>query len=74
MPRKGVLEVEGAVVEMLPDKMCIVELANGHRMRVYATRKARLHWVPLALGNRVQLKVSPGDLSSGRLIVEKQTS
>ncbi|MBP7975666.1 MAG: translation initiation factor IF-1 [Verrucomicrobia bacterium] len=54
--------------------MCIVELANGHRMRVYATRKARLHWVPLALGNRVQLKVSPGDLSSGRLIVEKQTS
>ncbi len=73
MPREGAIEVEGVVVEVLPNKMYRVELANGHRMLAYATGRAKLRLPSLRLGGRVRLEVSPCDVSSGRLVVEKQT-
>ena len=73
MVREGAIEVEGAIVEVLPNKMYRIELANGHRVLAYVGGKARLSFAHLATGDRVRLEMSPYDLSKGRIIVEKQT-
>ena len=72
MAREGAIEVEGAIVEVLPNKMYRVELANGHRLLAYVTGEARSSFVRLATGDRVRLEMSPYDLSEGRIIVEMQ--
>jgi translation initiation factor IF-1 len=73
MAREGAIEVEGVIVEVLPNKMYRVELANGHRVLAYVTGKARLSFARLAPGDKVRLEMSPYDLSEGRIIVERQT-
>jgi len=73
MAREGAIEVEGAVVEVLPNKMYRVELANGHRLLAFVPGKARLSFACLAPGDKVRLELSPYDLSAGRIIVETQT-
>ena len=73
MAREGAIEVEGVVVEVLPNKMCRVELANGHRLLAYVAGEASLSFVRPAPGDKVEVEVSPYDLSSGRLIVKRQT-
>ena len=70
MAREGAIEVEGAIVEVLPNHMYRVELANGHRLLAYVTGKARLGFARLTAGDRVRLEMSPYDLSEGRIIVE----
>ena len=72
MARKGAIEVEGAVVEVLPNKMYRIELANGHRVLAYAAGKARLSFACLQAGDRVWLEMSLYDLSVGRMIVKTQ--
>ena len=72
MAREGAIEVEGAIVEVLPNKMYRVELTNGHRLLAYVTGKARLSFGRLATGDKVRLEMSPYDLSEGRIIVETQ--
>jgi len=72
MAREGAIEVEGDIVEVLPNKMYRVELANGHRVLAYVPGKARLSFARFAAGNRVRLEMSPYDLSEGRIIVETQ--
>jgi translation initiation factor IF-1 len=72
MPGADAFQVEGVVVEMLPNRTCRVELANGHRLLAYATGKARANFAAVA-GDKVKLELSPYDLSEGRIIVEKQT-
>lgn len=71
MPREDAFEVEGLVVDVLPNETYRVELVNGHRLRAFVPGKARLKLGPFALGQKVMLKVSPYDLSEGRIIVEK---
>jgi len=73
MAREGAIEIEGAIVEVLPNRMYRVELANGHRLLAYMTGKARLSFARLAIGDKVRLEMSPYDLSEGRIIVEMQT-
>ena len=73
MAREGALEVEGAIVEVLPNKMYRVELANRHRVLAYVAGKARLSFARLAPGDKVRLEMSPYDLSKGRIIMETQT-
>jgi translation initiation factor IF-1 len=73
MAREGAIEAEGAVVEVLPNRMCRVELANGHRLLAFRPGKAKLRFAPLALGDKVRLELSPYDLSVGRIIVENKT-
>jgi translation initiation factor IF-1 len=70
MARESAIEVEGAIVEVLPNKMYRVELTNGHRLLAYVTGKARLGFAHLATGDRVRLEMSTYDLSEGRIIVE----
>jgi translation initiation factor IF-1 len=70
MAGEGAIEVEGAIVEVLPNKMYRVELTNGHRLLAYVTGRARLSSAHLVAGDRVRLEMSPYDLSEGRIIVE----
>ena len=72
MAREGAIEVEGAVVEVLPNTMYRVELANGHRVLAFVAGRARLGFARLAPGDRVRLEMSPYDLSAGRIIVAPQ--
>jgi translation initiation factor IF-1 len=69
MARKGAIEVEGAVVEVLPNRTYRVELANGHRLLAFVTGKAKLSFARLMPGDKVRLELSPYDLSAGRIIV-----
>ena len=71
MAREGSIEVEGAVVEVLPNMLYRIELANGHRVLAHAAGKARLSFARLATGDKVRLEMSPYDLSSGRILVEE---
>ena len=73
MAREGAIEIEGAIVEVLPNRTYRVELANGHRLLAYMTGKARLSFARLAAGDKVRLEMSLYDLSEGRIIVETQT-
>lgn len=69
MAREGAIQVEGAVIEVLPNRTYRVELVNGHRLLAFVTGKARLSFDRLAPGDKVRLELSPYDLSAGRIIV-----
>ncbi|MEI6394724.1 MAG: translation initiation factor IF-1 [Verrucomicrobiota bacterium] len=74
MARESAIEAEGAIVDVLANTTYRVELSNGHRLLGFVAGKARLSFARLALGDKVRLELSPYDLSSGRIIVEKQTT
>ena len=67
MPKKEVIEVEGTVVEPLPNAMFRVELANGHKVLAHISGKIRLHYIKILPGDRVLIELSPYDLSRGRI-------
>jgi translation initiation factor IF-1 len=73
MARASAFEIEGVVVEVLPNQMYRVELANGHRLLAFLAGKAKLRFAPLTPGDKVQLELSPYDLSAGRIIVNTNT-
>ncbi len=62
MARKDVIEVEGKVVELLPNTMFRVELPNGHRILAHISGKMRLHFIRILPGDKVMVEVSPYDL------------
>ena len=67
MARENAIQVEGAVVEVLPNQTYRVELSNGHRLLAFVAGKARLSFARLAPGEKVMLEMSPYDLSQGRI-------
>lgn len=67
MPKKEAIEVEGTVVEALPNATFRVELANGHRVLAHISGKIRVHYIRVLPGDRVLLELSPYDLSRGRI-------
>ncbi len=71
MARTGAFEVQGVVVEALPNGTYRVELPNGHRLVAFVTGRARLSFTRLAPGERVKLELSPYDLSEGRIVPEQ---
>ena len=70
MAREGAFKVEGAVVEVLPNGMYRVELANGYRLLAFVAGKAKSSAARLSPGDNVQLELSPYDLSVGRISLE----
>jgi translation initiation factor IF-1 len=68
MPKKEVIEVEGIVVEPLPNAMFRVELADGHKVLAHISGKIRLHYIRILPGDKVLVELSPYDLSRGRII------
>jgi translation initiation factor IF-1 len=67
MAKKEVIEVEGTVVEPLPNGMFRVELPNGHKVLAHISGKIRLHYIKVLPGDRVLIELSPYDLSRGRI-------
>lgn len=67
MPKREAIEVEGTVVEPLPNAMFRVELPNGHQVLAHASGKMRLHYIRILRGDRVLVELSPYDLSRGRI-------
>ncbi len=64
---KDVIEVEGTVVEPLPNAMFQVELENGHKVLAHVSRKIRMNFIKILPGDRVTVELSPYDLSRGRI-------
>ena len=67
MARKDAIEVEGKVVELLPNNLFRVELPNGHLILAHISGKMRLHFIRILPGDKVLLEMSPYDLSKGRI-------
>lgn len=67
MAKDDVIEVEGRVVEPLPNAMFRVELENGHRVLAHVSGKIRMHFIRILPGDRVKMELSPYDLSRGRI-------
>jgi translation initiation factor IF-1 len=67
MPKKENIEVEGEVIEPLPNAMFRVELANGHKVLAHISGKIRLHYIRILPGDRVLVELSPYDLGRGRI-------
>lgn len=67
MPKKEVIEVEGTVIEPLPNTMFRVELANGHMVLAHISGKMRMHYIRILRGDKVLVELSPYDLTRGRI-------
>lgn len=61
------LEVEGTVVEALPNTQFTVELDNGHQVLAYLSGKMRRYYIRILLGDRVRVEMTPYDLNRGRI-------
>ena len=64
---KDVIEVEGTVLEPLPNAMFQVELENGHKVLAHVSGKIRMNFIKILPGDRVTVELSPYDLTSGRI-------
>jgi translation initiation factor IF-1 len=67
MTKKEAIEVEGTVIEALPNATFRVELANGHRVLAHISGKIRVHYIRVLPGDKVLVELSPYDLSRGRI-------
>lgn len=67
MAKDDVIEVEGTVIEPLPNTMFKVELENGHQVLAHVSGKIRMHYIRIVPGDRVTVELSPYDLTRGRI-------
>lgn len=63
----NVIELEGTVLEALPNAMFRVELENGHKILAHISGKMRMHYIKILPGDKVRVEMSPYDLSKGRI-------
>ncbi len=67
MAKEDVIEVEGVVVEALPNTNFKVELENGHQILAHISGKLRMNYIKILPGDKVKVELSPYDLSRGRI-------
>ena len=67
MSKDDVIEVEGTVIEAMPNAMFQVELANGHRLLAHISGKLRMNFIRILPGDKVTMEMSPYDLTKGRI-------
>ena len=67
MSKADVIEIEGTVVEKLPNAMFQVELENGHQVLAHISGKLRMNYIKILPGDKVKVEVSPYDLTRGRI-------
>ncbi|HBG77187.1 MAG TPA: translation initiation factor IF-1 [Clostridiales bacterium] len=72
MTRQDAIEVEGTVVEPLPNAMFRVELENGHKVLAHISGKMRMNFIRILAGDKVTVELSPYDLSRGRIVYRKR--
>jgi translation initiation factor IF-1 len=70
--RQDAIEVEGTVVEPLPNAMFRVELENGHKVLAHISGKMRMNFIRILAGDKVTVELSPYDLSRGRIVYRKR--
>lgn len=68
LSKEDVIEVQGKVLEPLPNAMFRVELDNGHRVLAHVSGKIRMHFIRILPGDRVTIELSPYDLTRGRIV------
>ncbi len=68
MAKESLIQVEGTVVEHLPNATFRVELENGHRILAHVAGKMRMNFIRILPGDRVKVEISPYDLTKGRII------
>lgn len=64
---KEVIEIDGTVIESLPNAMFKVELDNGHVILAHISGKMRMHYIKILPGDKVTIEMTPYDLSKGRI-------
>ena len=67
MPKEDAIEVEGTVLESLPNAMFRVELENGHKVLAHVSGKMRMNFIKILAGDKVKMELSPYDLTKGRI-------
>ncbi len=67
MAKEESIEVEGTVLEPLPNAMFRVELENGHKILAHISGKMRMHFIRILSGDKVKVQLSPYDLTRGRI-------
>jgi translation initiation factor IF-1 len=67
MPKEESIEVQGTVLEPLPNAMFRVELENGHKVLAHISGKMRMHFIKILAGDKVTVELSPYDLTRGRI-------
>ncbi|MGM0426301.1 MAG: translation initiation factor IF-1 [Thermodesulfobacteriota bacterium] len=72
MPKEEAIEVEGVVIETLPNAMFRVELKNGHRVLGHISGKMRKHFIKILPGDKVFVELSPYDLTRGRIVYREK--
>ena len=65
--KRDAIEVEGTVIEPLPNTMFAVELENGHKVLAHISGKMRMHYIRILPGDKVQVELTPYDLTRGRI-------
>lgn len=73
LAKKDVIEVEGKVLEPLPNAMFRVELDSGHEVLAHISGKLRMNFIRILPGDRVRIELSPYDLSRGRITYRLRT-
>ncbi|MBB1545109.1 MAG: translation initiation factor IF-1 [Clostridiales bacterium] len=68
MPKEELIELEGTVIETLPNTTFKVRLDNGHELLAHISGKLRMHYIKILPGDKVKLEISPYDLNKGRII------
>lgn len=68
MAKQDVIELEGTVLEALPNAMFKVELENGHEILAHISGKMRMHYIKILPGDKVKVEMSPYDLTKGRIV------
>lgn len=67
MAKDNVIEVQGTVLEVLPNTQFNVELENGHKILAHVSGKIRMHYIRILPGDKVTVELSPYDLTRGRI-------
>ncbi len=68
MSKQDMIEVEGTVIEPLPNAMFRVQLQNGHKVLAHVSGKIRMNFIRILSGDRVMVELSPYDLTRGRIV------
>ena len=67
MSKQDVIELEGTVLEAMPNTMFLVELENGHKVTAHISGKLRMNFIRILPGDKVTMEMSPYDLTKGRI-------
>ncbi|MDO8494239.1 MAG: translation initiation factor IF-1 [Deltaproteobacteria bacterium] len=72
MAKEDLIQVEGKVLETLPNAMFRVQLENGHKVLAHVSGKMRMHFIRILPGDKVTVELTPYDLSRGRIVFREK--